>query len=157
MTDLSLEKIREKIDVEDFDKMTGKETGRFIKGISTGALTADDVVRIIDSSSQFVNNFCQISKEFRVHLVQNAKTHRALIEAATQGVVAQCQALDSIASQCKSSKYKFKIAEIIQSISNDFYKTIREFNKPQINWSAVVGGTALGILIGMGLSNIRST
>lgn len=156
MTDASIETVQKKIDVDDFNNMSAKESGRFMRMVNDGALSGEDIAKIIDSSSQFVNNFCKMSKDFRVYLIQNGKSQRALIEAATKGIEVQCTTLDSIASQNECPKYKLEIAKIVQSISRDFFKTIREFNKPKIHWWAIAGTAAISILLGMGIEKTRS-
>lgn len=156
MTNTSIETIQKKVDVNNFEKMSGEETGRFLRGVNDGILTSDDIVQIIDSASQFVNNFCKATKVLREYLIQNGQTQRALIEAATKGIDVQCKALESIASKNDCPKYKLKIAGIVQSISKDFFRTIREFNKPKVNWWAVAGAATIGILLGMGFQKARS-
>lgn len=152
----TLESLQEKTKIDDFNKLSAEDAGRFLKSVNDEVVTTDDIVKVIDSSSNFLGQICSITTEVRALLSEKttAKTH--LIEALFKGLETQCYALESIAAQCDTANDKIEIAKMIERISRDYFATIRELNKADFDWLLVGAGLLLAFLLGMGVVSSRN-
>jgi len=155
MSGASIKELQERTDINDFNKLTPEDAGRFLKSIHEKEIGSEDIVKIIDSSSNFLSQICSITCEVRAVMADKTIAKGHLIEAMFKGLEVQCYTLESISSQCDTTEAKLEVAAKIERISHDYYETVRELNKSNFDWLGICVGMLFMFFFGMGVEALR--